>query len=58
MTFAILNDSGNIPVDRDLFISIVTGYEISYFMSIINAGVIPSFPERFLRLIDSINVAT
>jgi len=30
VTFASLSDWGTIPVDGDLFISIVTGYEVSY----------------------------
>jgi len=58
MTIAILSDPGTTPGDRDLLISILCGYEISYFMSLINAGVILLCPELFLHLIESINVVT
>ena len=58
MTFAILSDSGTIPVDKDLFINIVTGSEISYLISLINVGVIPSCPELFFLLSESINLGT
>ena len=50
MTFTVFNNSGIMPVLSDLFINIVSGIAISFFISLINAEVNPSCPELFLRL--------
>ena len=58
ITFAVFNNSGTMPVLSDLFINIVSGIAISFFISLINAEVNPSCPELFLRLSESISLET
>ena len=46
------------PILSDLFINIVSGIAISFFISLINAEVNPSCPALFLRLSETISLAT